>query len=255
MCLFYSISTIQMGCGSSWLNAQSEDIPDNYRPIIRRRMEEIIRCRRSGSIKASSPCTKELLVDSKANDEIVSQQLSLDTNARKSLSFSPEDSITSEDLKAAKKVAAKSDVKEARKKDYTDFEDDDDDEDLFSNDDGMTFPRSPSFRVYFTNNLDDNDKHSRVRGCGPNKLIAPSGSMKDGTNDKTQSSDHTLTKRNLQESAPKKVRKRMSFKNVIPRGRQTAVKNLFHVRSFYTASALSRCSHDRAHLITAKTVA
>ncbi|GMQ09609.1 hypothetical protein CsSME_00052912 [Camellia sinensis var. sinensis] len=228
-----------MGCGSSWLNAQSEDIPDNYHPIIRRRMEEIIRCRRSGSIKASSSSTKELLVDSKANDEIVSQQLSLDTNARKSLSFSPEDSITSEDLKAAKKVAAKSDMKEARKKDYTDFEDDDDDdddEDLFSNDDGMTFPRSPSFRVYFTNNLDDNDEHS----------------MKDGTNDKTQSSDHTLTKR---ESVPKKVRKRMSFKNVIPRGRQTAVKNLFHMRSFYTASALSRSSHDRAHLITAKTVA
>ncbi|XP_058180212.1 uncharacterized protein LOC131298758 [Rhododendron vialii] len=118
-----------------------------------------------------------------------------------------------------------------------------DDEGLQGDESSIMFPGSPSFRINFTDNLDEDDDNVN-------------GGKKDiGENEKTIRDHGTPPERDLQDSDPKKLkkgRKRSSFRKVMPKGGQNAMNNLFNVRSCYSPSC---SSHDRAHLLTEKTPA
>ncbi|XP_073017231.1 uncharacterized protein [Primulina eburnea] len=129
---------------------------------------------------------------------------------------------------------------EAKEKDrldnmLTDTENDDDDDDhiermIGHETDDDAFPGSPSFRVYFNDNEED-DHHD----------IGNHDALKDTTSNVDTSSPMESSEK----QKVKRGKKRRSFK--LPKGGQ--VKNLLNVKSCYMPS--HSAPHDRAHLLPA----
>ncbi|XP_057459783.1 uncharacterized protein LOC130750286 [Actinidia eriantha] len=212
-----------MGCGVSRPNAEGEAIPAKSHPVVRCRIEEIKRRRRSS--RATKETTgKELFLGGKQANEI-------DRNARKRASTSPEDSIpscvTSEDSKGLekstkaenkedeneKKGAKGADKAEEGGKDHVD-NDNEGDEGMIEA--SINFPGSPSFRIYFKGNSGDDDNDN-------------DGGKKDQANDKAQNSEQsTSPKEDYVPEKAKKGRKR-SLKKSLSKGGHNSIKNLLNV--------------------------
>ncbi|KAA8540649.1 hypothetical protein F0562_024432 [Nyssa sinensis] len=232
-----------MGCGGSRLDAEGEVIPARLRPLLRRRIEDIRRRTHGVSLRGGTPSKKILLVD--GSDEDDNSQSDLEDNAGKAGGSSTDDSLTPKhwkenvdkatngdlskegspkatnntDEKTRDKVATREDVgtetEEGR-------DEDDDDEG------GEIGPGSPSFRVFFIDNLADDNKKDGDDGSSNKKpQIGFEASPKDPVTQKV-----------------KKGRKR-SFKVAMPKGGQAAVKNLL--------TCYSTDSHDHNHLQAGKT--
>ncbi|KAI8544054.1 hypothetical protein RHMOL_Rhmol08G0265100 [Rhododendron molle] len=255
-----------MGCGGSRLNAEREAIPAKVRPLLRRRIEEIRRRRRSNGGKDTTPSGTELLLsrDGKARDDedeiensMVSCVTSEDSKGSTAKREEPGDPQREESAKEKSKEggreekAGKGNVEAGSQNDAKEEDEShgnkEDDEGLHGDESSILFPGSPSFRIYFTGNLDQDDDDDDNHNDGGKKGI--------GENEKTIRDHETPPEKDLQDSDPKKLkkgRKRSSFRKVMPKGGQNAMKNLFNVRSCYTPSC---SSHDRAHLLTEKTPA
>ncbi|KAL3512558.1 hypothetical protein ACH5RR_025275 [Cinchona calisaya] len=130
------------------------------------------------------------------------------------------------------------DVKNDHENDEDEEEDDDDDDDdgrmlrHQHHDDGdEVFPGSPSFRVYFNGNINDNNNED----------------LDDHLTDMSPIHDDSAPSELLMAKEVKKGKKRRSFKRVLPTGRQA--KNLFNVRACMSST---HSSHGRAGLLTAK---
>ncbi|PSR89431.1 hypothetical protein CEY00_Acc29632 [Actinidia chinensis var. chinensis] len=236
-----------MGCGVSRLNAEGEAIPAKFRPIFRRRIEEIRR-RRCSSGAMKDTAGKELLLNSKAANE------EIDNNARISASSSPEDSIAScvtsegskrpeKSVKTEKKAneKEKEGAKGAAKAEEggnvdNENEGDSEEEDERMIEASINFPGSPSFRIYFKGNSGDDEDNN-------------DGGKKDQANDRTRNREHGTSPK--EDSVPEKAKKgrKRSLKKAVSKRGHNAVKNLLNVRSCYTPSG---SSHDRAHLLPGK---
>uniref|UniRef100_A0A5B7CEV5 Uncharacterized protein n=1 Tax=Davidia involucrata TaxID=16924 RepID=A0A5B7CEV5_DAVIN len=223
-----------MGCGASRLDAQGVAIQARLGPLLRRRIEDIRRRAHGDTLRDTTPSKKVLLVDGSEEEE--NSQSDLDDNARKGTgSSSSEDSLThkhwtsngasNKDEKSRGKVyyiEAKEEVEEELGEDEEDEE-------------GREIgPGSPSFRIYFTDNLADDNKRESAETTG-----------EDGSSNKKSQTGLEATGKGSVTKKVKRGRKRRSFRKVIPRGGQTAVKNLMSCYS----------SPDRARLLTAKTPA
>ncbi|XP_075519356.1 uncharacterized protein LOC142553181 [Primulina tabacum] len=112
-----------------------------------------------------------------------------------------------------------------------------DKERMINHQDDDTFPGSPSFRIYFTDSMDDNQIDSIRKN--------------DASRDAGLSDDKTSLKELPVKKETKRGSKMQSFRKVLPKGGQSTVKNLLNVKSCYNPSHSAR---DRAHLLTAKTV-
>ncbi|GFZ17340.1 hypothetical protein Acr_26g0006100 [Actinidia rufa] len=270
-----------MGCGVSRLNAEGEAIPAKFRPIFRRRIEEIRR-RRCSSGAMKDTAGKELLLNGKAANE------EIDNNARISASSSPEDSIAScvtsegskrpeKSVKAEKKAdeKEKEGAKGAAKAEGggnvdNENEGDSEDEDERMIEASINFPGSPSFRIYFKGNSGDDEDNNdggvylKFRNCMQNCRISDSSLVfrfvfieqqqcnagkKDQANDRTRNREHGTSPK--EDSVPEKAKKgrKRSLKKAVSKRGHNAVKNLLNVRSCYTPSG---SSHDRAHLLPGK---
>ncbi|KAF7135077.1 hypothetical protein RHSIM_Rhsim08G0194400 [Rhododendron simsii] len=254
-----------MGCGGSRLNAEREAIPAKVRPLLRRRIEEIRRRRRSNGGKDMTPPGTELLLsrEGKARDDedeiensmasCVTSEDSKGSTAKRAEAGDPqregsakENKEGEKDEKAAKGNAEAGSQNDAKEEDES-HGNKEDDEGLHGDESSIMFPGSPSFRIYFKDNLDEDDDDDDNVNDGGKKDI--------GESEKTIRDHGTPPEKDLQDSDPKKLkkgRKRSSFRKVMPKGGQNAMKNLFNVRSCYTPSC---SSHDRAHLLTEKTPA
>ncbi|KAI3463588.1 hypothetical protein Pfo_020251 [Paulownia fortunei] len=278
-----------MGCGVSRLDGNGIVLPPKLRPVFLYRLEEIKMRRHTRPLKDSSstPSKKELLLhDDRDEDDNASTSYK---NAYKIMPLSPQDSVSQvkkfEDQKgkepgkqskeeasgkneerddrkheavkdrSSRENGGKNDEKESKIGDVkskeeaeiegtlTDADNDnddkeDEDERMIGHDDVGAFPGSPSFRVYFTDNVED--KHNDI---GKNDAFKNTISSFDDTESSKESSENKKVKRG---------RKKKSFRRVLPKGGQAAVKNLLSVTSCY---AKSPSAHDHAHLLTGKTTA
>ncbi|KAH7866939.1 hypothetical protein Vadar_026964 [Vaccinium darrowii] len=253
-----------MGSGGSRLNPEHEVIPAKLHPLLRRRIEEIRRRIHSGGGKHVTPSGTELLLnqDGKAkvdddNDDVANSLTSCVTSedskgftaAREEAGDPRREESAKEKNEGGKKEQAamgnvESESENDAKKDVC--HDNKDDEGIHDNEDSIMFPGSPSFRIYYADNLHEHDEDDDdFNDAG----------KKDNCADEKTSTDHgTRQEKNLQDSEPKKPKKdrKRSFRKVIPKGGQTAMKNLFNVKACYNPSC---SSHDRTHLLTAKTPA
>ncbi|XP_075517145.1 uncharacterized protein LOC142551667 isoform X1 [Primulina tabacum] len=112
-----------------------------------------------------------------------------------------------------------------------------DKERMISHRDDNVFPGSPSFRIYFTDGMDD-DQIDNTR-------------KNDALTDAGLSDDKASLKELPVKKEAKRGRKIQSFRKVLPKGGQSTVMNLLNVTSCYNSSQSAR---DHAHLLTAKTV-
>ncbi|KZV54239.1 hypothetical protein F511_33171 [Dorcoceras hygrometricum] len=245
-----------MGCGVSRIDANGIAIPVKLRPLFLSRLEEISKSRHGRPLKDSTPSKKELLLDEKDNDD--------DDHVMKTAPSSPNGAIA-----AGTKIEDEHDVSregsttgnckdvmkegmvdhmEAKEKDrldnmLTDTENeevgDDGDERMIGHEpDDDTFPGSPSFRVYFHDNEEDDHHDSDQEKPHRSRNHAV---LKDtSSNDETPSSKETCVKQKV-----KSGKKRRSFK--LPKGGQ--VKNLLNVKSCYTPCHST--PHDRTLLLPA----
>lgn len=259
-----------MGCGGSKFDANSLQISARLRPIIHRRVEEIRRRRR---FRNATPSIKILLEHDKEDEDenaiasqhhvkrmcsiediasCITSEDSKDGREKKEREARREDLLVQmKDVKEEEREAAKEEAKvdsgvhehQGRVEDEDDDDFDSDyDERRLSHEGGQgDYPGSPSFRIYFTNNLEEDEKTQ-----GNTNVL--NNDMSQMQIEDIPSSKETETKK------VKKGRKRRSFRKVIPKGRQAAVKTLQNVRSCYN-SAQSHSSHDRRHLLTPKTPA
>ncbi|KAI3455081.1 hypothetical protein Pfo_011744 [Paulownia fortunei] len=270
-----------MGCNVSRLDANGVTLPARLRPLFLQRLEEIKARRRAGRpLKGSTPSKKELLSQDK-NEEDNASHHHHSSNPSKSIAYSLEGSIEkpeqpkgkeplelkeeapNKEIGVAKTIGNNDDMKhkvvkegsprgkgendtDAKAKidqdaftdadeDEEDDDDDDDDERMIGYEDDEAFPGSPSFRVYFEDNGEDS--HNDIGKIGALKETVPSDVG-------------VPSKESSVEKKVKRGRKRRSFRKVLPKGGQAAVKNLLKVKSCYTSS---HSSHDHAHLLTGKT--
>ncbi|KAK6127766.1 hypothetical protein DH2020_038475 [Rehmannia glutinosa] len=237
-----------MGCGVSRLDGNSMVLPAKLRPLFLYRLETR---RHTGALKdsISTPSKKELLLHDHDRDED-EKSSSSDKNAtcnNKIAPSSPKDSLEFQDRngkgpgKPEKEAYDKHDDKNAKENDEKEVEDvltdgeidggddkvDDDDERRKighdDDDDDGVFPGSPSFRVYFKD--DGQGKHNDI------------GHNDDAFKNTISSDDAESSKESCEKKKVMKAgRKKKSFRKVLPKGGQAAVKNLFHYKSCYTSS-------------------
>ncbi|XP_073298691.1 uncharacterized protein [Primulina huaijiensis] len=256
-----------MGCGVSRIDANGLSIPVKLRPLFLSRLEEISKTRQGRPLKDSTPSKKELLFHEKDDDDYdhvlktapsspkdtVADGTKIEDTKRieqeneggiitslgKRDDNEHEVSSTGSTKGNCKDVMKESMVEhmEAKEKDrldnmLTDTENDDDDiERMIGHEtDGDAFPGSPSFRVYFNDNEED-DHHD-------------SGNH-DALKDTTSNVDTSSSKESSEKQKVKRGKKKRSFK--LPKGGQ--VKNLLNVKSCYMPS--HSAPHDRAHLLSA----
>ncbi|XP_073274528.1 uncharacterized protein [Primulina huaijiensis] len=258
-----------MGCGVSRIDGNGLAIPVKLRPLFLSRLEEISKSRHGRPLKDPTPSKKELLLhekDDDDDDDILktapsspkdtvadgtkiedTKRIGHGTEAGVVASLGKKDGNEHE---VSRECSTKGNCKdvmkermaenmEAEEKDRldnmltdTENEDDDDgDERMIGQQiDDDAFPGSPSFRVYFNENEED-DHHD----SGNHEVLKDTPS-----NDDTPSSKESSEKQKA-----KRGKKRRSFK--LPKGGQ--VKNLLNVKSCYMPS--HSASHDRAHLLLA----
>lgn len=165
-----------MGCGGSRLNAEREAIPAKVQPLLRRRIEEIRRRRRSNGGKDTAPSGTELLLsrDGKARDDedeiensmvsCVTSEDSKGSTAKRAEAGDPqrEESAKEKSKEGGKEEkVAKGNVEAGSQNDAKEEDEShgnkEDDEGLHGDESSILFPGSPSFRIYFTDNLDEDD--------------------------------------------------------------------------------------------------
>jgi len=137
---------------------------------------------------------------------------------------------TSEEAPDKEKVNKIEDIELTDEK-FEDVEEEDYDERMLRNDG----PGSPSFRVYIKDDGKDDNNY------------VTNDSLEDADSSK-ESNDESLSNKKI----VKKGRKVRSFKKVLPKGGQIAVKNLLNVKSCYNSS---NSAHHRTHFLTPRATA
>ncbi|KAK4436825.1 hypothetical protein Salat_0016400 [Sesamum alatum] len=237
-----------MGCNFSRADANGKGLPVRLLPIFPLRLGQIKPRKHAIPLKNTTP-SKKTLLHHKDEDDYASIRSSI---ASRTLASSHQDSIKIEEigvrsdeidqgnLKGTKNDTKDSPREEGKAKnevDVTDDEEDDeeDDERKIGYEDDVSCPGSPSFRVYF----DENGEHSH-NGIGKINL--------DASRETTVSSDKDGLSSKGSSDLDKKVN--WSFKKVLPKGGQAAVKHLLKVKSLCTSP---RTSRNHAHLLRTKT--
>lgn len=154
-----------MGNGGSRLNAEREAIPAKVLPMLRRRIEEIRRRKRSnGGKDATTPSGTELLLshDGKARDdedEIENSTASCQNDAKGKEEDEREENAKEKNKEGGKEEkAAKGNVEEGSQIDAKEEDESHDKkEDDAGDESSILYPGSPSFRIFFTENLDEDD--------------------------------------------------------------------------------------------------
>ncbi|KAL2492188.1 nucleolin-like [Abeliophyllum distichum] len=235
-----------MGCGASRFDANGVESPARLRPFFLHRLEDFALRRHSQvPLTAGSSSThnskKELLLHDSIEDDSASKDRPLINDAQKSMSVEASDKERLEGKNSEDQV--KIELDELTDGEFEDVEEEDYDERLLRDDD---FESSPSFRVYVKDDGDDDNNNGT------------SDSFEDA--DTSDSFEDAVSSKELcasnESASNKKVvkrgRKMRSFRNVLTKGGQTAVKNILNVKSCYNSSNLA---HHRTHLLTQKSTA
>lgn len=196
-----------MGCSSSRLDDNGDVLPAKARPLFLLRLEEIRRQKHPKALKDSTPSKKELLLEDKEDEEIVTTTQPLLNKSAKVMPLQDEtrSCVTSEgskqgspervgdnsnkDIKSEKETSTENgkgeekegrineasakdddddeakvepnwdgDIKNEEEGDEEEEEDDEDDGKILRHhEDDEAFPGSPSFRVYFIDNMSKKD--------------------------------------------------------------------------------------------------
>lgn len=134
------------------LKGNNDAIPAKLIPFLHHPIDEINKRRRTNAMKEISPSKKELLVDGEANIDSFDHA----PGGRKSVSEGLREFIERVDDHGAETDRRDGKVPEKN------HEEANEDEGMDLREDGITYPGSPSFRVYCLddNNNNNNDNHS-----------------------------------------------------------------------------------------------
>ncbi|XP_011073115.1 uncharacterized protein LOC105158165 isoform X2 [Sesamum indicum] len=253
-----------MGCNVSRVEANGVSLPARLLPIFPMRLGQIRHRKHGTPLKDPTPSQKNLLLH-KDEDDYASIRSSI---ASRTLASSLQDSIRNPNLVEQKqkeigfrddenddegslKKCTKNDTKDSPREEgnakieeaVTDDEEDDDNDDkrMIGYEDDKSCPGSPSFRVYFhENGEDESNDIGKTNNIGASRETTVSSNC-DGLSSKGSSDPDKKVKRG---------RKKRSFVKILPKGGQAAVKNLLKVKSCCTST---RSSRDHAHLLRTKT--
>ncbi|KAL2515150.1 uncharacterized protein Fot_29121 [Forsythia ovata] len=210
-----------MGCGASRFDANGVASPARLRPFFLHRLEDFALRRHSQvPLTAGSSSThnskKELLLHGSIEDDSASKHQPLINDARKSMSVDASDKECLQDKNSEDQVKIVLD--ELTDGEFEDVEEEDHDERMLR---GDGFESSPSFRVYVKDDGEDdsNGTSDSFEDAGTSDSFEDAVSSKELCASNESASNKKVVKRG---------RKMRSFRNVLSKGGQTAVKNLLN---------------------------